>query len=74
MIALTRINGLPMMLNDDLIEQIESIPDTIVRLTNGQKLVVRETPSEVVDRVVAFRQRVNQCHYCPKQHLLSPRI
>ncbi len=61
MIALTRINGLPMMLNDDLIEQIESIPDTIVRLTNGQKLVVRETPSEVVDRVVAFRQRVNQC-------------
>ena len=36
MIALTRINGLPMMLNDDLIEQIESIPDTIVRLTNGQ--------------------------------------
>ena len=60
MIALTRINGLPMMLNDDLIEQIESIPDTIVRLTNGQKLVVRETPSEVVDRVVAFRQRVNQ--------------
>lgn len=61
MIALTRINGLPMMLNDDLIEQIESIPDTIVRLTNGQKLVVRESPSEVVDRVVAFRQRVNQC-------------
>ena len=61
MIALTRINGLPMMLNDDLIEQIESIPDTIVRLTNGQKLVVLESPSEVVDRVVAFRQRVNQC-------------
>jgi len=65
MIALTRINGLPLMLNDDLIEQIESIPDTIVRLTNGQKLVVRETPSEVVDRVVAFRQRVNQCSPSP---------
>lgn len=60
MIALTRINGLPLMLNDDLIEQIESIPDTIVRLTNGQKVVVRETPAEVIDRVVAFRQRVNQ--------------
>ncbi|OYW07936.1 MAG: hypothetical protein B7X34_09840 [Acidobacteriia bacterium 12-62-4] len=60
MIALTRINGLPMVLNDDLIEQIESMPDTIVRLTNGQKVVVRETPTEVIDRVVAFRQRVNQ--------------
>jgi len=60
MIALTRINGLPMVLNDDLIEQIESMPDTIVRLTNGQKVVVRETPTEVIDRVVAFRQRINQ--------------
>lgn len=60
MIALTRINGLPMVLNDDLIEQIESMPDTIVRLTNGQKVVVRESPTEVIDRVVAFRQRVNQ--------------
>lgn len=60
MIALTRINGLPMVLNDDLIEQIESMPDTIVRLTNGQKVVVRETPTEVIDRVVAFRQRVYQ--------------
>lgn len=60
MIALTRINGLPMVLNDDLIEQIESMPDTIVRLTNGQKVVVRETPTEVIDRVVAFRRRVHQ--------------
>jgi flagellar protein FlbD len=60
MIALTRINGLPLVLNDDLIEQIESIPDTIVRLTNGQKVVVRESPAEVIDRVIAFRQRVNQ--------------
>jgi flagellar protein FlbD len=60
MIALTRINGLPLVLNDDLIEQIESIPETIVRLTSGQKLMVKETPHEVIDRVVAFRQRISQ--------------
>ena len=60
MIALTRINGSPLVLNADLIEQIESKPDTIIRLTNGQRVVVRETPAEVVELVVAFRQRVHR--------------
>jgi flagellar protein FlbD len=60
MIALTRINGSPLVLNADLIEQIESKPDTIIRLTNGQRVVVRETPAEVVELVVAFRQRVRR--------------
>ncbi|MCX6587619.1 MAG: flagellar FlbD family protein [Acidobacteria bacterium] len=59
MIALTRINGSPLVLNSDLIEQIESKPDTIIRLSNGQRVVVRETPAEVVDLVVAFRQRLH---------------
>jgi flagellar protein FlbD len=59
MIALTRINGSPLVLNSDLIEQIESLPDTIIRLTNGHRVVVRETPDDVVARVVAFQRRVN---------------
>lgn len=60
MIALTRINGSPLVLNSDLIEQIESMPDTIIRLTNGHRVVVRETPDDVVDRVVAFQRRVKR--------------
>lgn len=60
MIALTRINGSPLVLNCDLIEQIESMPDTIIRLTNGHRVVVRETPDDVVDRVVAFQRRVKR--------------
>jgi flagellar protein FlbD len=58
MIHLTRINHLPLILNSDLIEHIEATPDTVVSLTTGQKMIVLESPSEIIDRVVHFRQRV----------------
>ena len=58
MIHLTRINHTPFVLNSDLIEHIESAPDTIIRLTSGQTMTVRESVGEIVERVVRFRQRV----------------
>jgi flagellar protein FlbD len=58
MIRLTRINHLPLVLNSDLIEHIEAAPDTIISLTNGQKLVVSEGVDEVVRRVVEFRRAI----------------
>jgi flagellar protein FlbD len=58
MIELTRINHLPLVLNSDLIEHIEATPDTVVSLTNGQKLVVLESIAEVVRRVVDFRRSI----------------
>ena len=47
-----------MVVNSDLIEHIESTPDTIISLTNGQKLVVSETVDEVVERVIEFRRAI----------------
>ena len=58
MIQLTRINHVPLVLNSDLIEHIETAPDTIVSLTNGQKLVVLESIDEIVRRVIEFRRAV----------------
>ena len=58
MIRLTRLNHAPMVLNSDLIEHIDVTPDTVVTLTNGQILRVRETAEEVVQRIVEFRRRV----------------
>ncbi len=60
MIRLTRLNRTAMLLNSELIEHIEMTPDTVITLTTGQRLVVRESPEEIVDRVVAFRQAVLQ--------------
>jgi flagellar protein FlbD len=58
MIRLTRLNHVSLVLNSDLIEHIDVTPDTVITLTNGQILRVRETAEEVVERIVAFRRRV----------------
>ena len=58
MIRLTRLNHVPLILNCDLIEHIEETPDTVVTMTTGQIVRVRETADEVVERIVAFRQRI----------------
>lgn len=55
MIHLTRINRAPLVLNSDLIEYIEKTPDTVVSLTNGVKLLVRESPDEIVEKVIEYR-------------------
>ena len=61
MIKVTRLNGSEFVLNADLIETVESTPDTIITLTTGTKLMVRESPDEIVNRVVAYKRRIS--HY-----------
>ena len=58
MIGLTRLNGHLVLVNAELIETVESTPDTVVALTSGKKLVVLESPDEVIERVVLYRQKV----------------
>lgn len=58
MIRLTRLNHVPLVLNCDLIEHIEETPDTVVTLTTGQILRVRESADQVVARIVEFRRRI----------------
>ena len=58
MIHLTRINHAPLILNSEVIEHIEITPDTLITLTNGQKLVVLETSDEVIRKVIEFRREV----------------
>lgn len=58
MIRLTRLNRAPMVLNSDLIEHIDVTPDTVITLTTGQILRVRETAEEVIRRIVEFRRQV----------------
>jgi uncharacterized protein YlzI (FlbEa/FlbD family) len=58
MIQLTRLNGQPLVINSDLIKLIENAPDTVISLVNGEKIVVRETGEQILDRIVQFRRRV----------------
>jgi flagellar protein FlbD len=58
MIPLTRLNGLPLVVNSDLIKLIENTPDTVISLVNGEKIVVRETSEQILEKIVQFRRRV----------------
>lgn len=58
MIRLTRLNGDPFLLNPDLIEHVETTPDTVINLTTGHQFMVRESAGEVVNRVVEFRREI----------------
>lgn len=58
MVRLTRLNHAPMVLNADLIEHIDVTPDTVITLTTGQILRVRESADEVVRRIIEFRRRI----------------
>ena len=58
MILVHRLKGEPMFLNSDLIEQVEATPDTVITLADGRKIVVSESPEEVVERARLFRASV----------------
>lgn len=60
MIHVSRLDDSDLIVNSDMIEFVESTPDTIVTLTDGKKLIVKETPEEIVERIVSFRRRVMQ--------------
>ena len=59
MIALTRLNHAAVVLNSDLIETIEVTPDTVIRLTNGQRIIVLEGTAEILEKVREFRRSVS---------------
>ena len=58
MIYVTRLNHTAVVLNCDLIEHVETTPDTVISLTNGQKMMVLESADEIIDRVVRFRRSI----------------
>jgi flagellar protein FlbD len=58
MIKLTRFHGKSFYLNDDLIETVESTPDTTIQLTTGKRVLVQETADQVLERIVEYRRRL----------------
>jgi len=56
MIKLTRLGGEAFILNADLIQYVESRPDTYITLTTGERLVVKESMDEVLRRAVLYQQ------------------
>ena len=58
MITLKKINDTDLIINAELIEFIESTPDTLISTSTGKKIMVKETPKEVIDKVIAYKHEI----------------
>lgn len=56
MIYLTRLNGEKLAVNVDLIELLEATPDTVVTLTTGRKLVVKESVAQISAGIIKIKR------------------
>jgi flagellar protein FlbD len=56
MIPVTRLDGSVMVVNDEQIAFIETRPDTVISMMNGEKLLVREAPDTLVERARDFKR------------------
>lgn len=63
MIEVTRLNGKGLTINSDLIEMIEETPDTVITLTTGKKIIVKERRQMVKNLVKLYRQECNSTDF-----------
>ena len=57
MIHVTRLDGSDVVINAGHLLMVEHTPDSVLVLTTGYRLMVREPVDEIVRRVEAFRRR-----------------
>ncbi len=58
MIDVTKLNGEKILINCDLIELVEETPDTVISLTTGRKIIVKESRQEVKNLVKSYRKDI----------------
>ena len=56
MIKLTHLGGEPFLLNAELICYVESRPDTFITLVGGERIVVRESMDDVLQRTIEYQR------------------
>ena len=57
MIKLISLNKREFYLNPELIERIERMPETVITLVNGKKILVKESPEEVAQKVMEYKKQ-----------------
>ena len=58
MIELTKLNDVKLTVNAEIIEFVEETPDTVVSLTTGRKLIVKESRQEITDLVISYKRSI----------------
>ena len=58
MIEVTKINGVRVLVNPDLIELVEETPDTVLTLTTGKKIIVKESRQQIKSLVKSYKREI----------------
>jgi flagellar protein FlbD len=69
MIELNKLNGMSIFVNPDLIRIVESTPDTLVNFTDGESLLVLNSPQDIIAKIILFRR---QYSFQNSDHNLEP--
>jgi flagellar protein FlbD len=56
-IFVTRLNGSKIYINPELIQTVESTPDTVITLISNKKFIVKDRPQEIAERFIQYRRR-----------------
>ena len=58
MISVTRLDGNIYWINPHMIESMEKTPDVTITFLSGKKVVVKDSPEELIQRIVDYRRRL----------------
>ncbi len=58
MIKLTGFNKKMFILNAEVIEKIEIMPETLITLINGKKYIVTESTEEVIEKILKYKRKI----------------
>ena len=58
MVEVTKYNGEKILINTDLMETVAETPDTVISLTTGKKIIVKESRQEVKNLVKSYRKEL----------------
>ena len=58
MIEITKLNGVRILVNPHLLETVEEAPDTVLTLTTGKKIIVKESRQEIKNLVELYRKGI----------------
>ncbi|KGI37836.1 endoflagellar protein [Clostridium tetani] len=62
MIHLTGLDNKDFVLNADHIEKLQSVPETVITLTNGKKYLVKEEIDDIISRVLKYKREIYTLH------------
>ncbi len=64
MIKVTRLNNKSLYINCDMIEFVESTPDTVISLVDDKKIIIRESVDEVIEKIINYQRQIKVLSDC----------